>query len=94
MRAALYARVSTDKQAEKYGIPSQIDGLKKRSLERGWTQVIDGDKDAFIDDGYSGVERTLIDQPLTGYVRLLGKEDWTLFWSMILTGSPGNSFTR
>ncbi len=30
MRAALYARVSTDKQAEKYGIPSQIEALEKR----------------------------------------------------------------
>ncbi len=29
MRAALYARVSTDKQAEKYGIPSQIEALRK-----------------------------------------------------------------
>ena len=29
MRAALYARVSTDKQVEKYGIPSQIEALKK-----------------------------------------------------------------
>ena len=56
MRAALYARVSTDKQAEKYGIPSQIEALKKRSLERGWTPVTDGGKDAFIDDGYSGAD--------------------------------------
>ncbi len=56
MRTALYARVSTDKQAEKYGIPSQIEALKKRSLERGGTIVLDGDKDAFVDDGYSGAE--------------------------------------
>jgi DNA invertase Pin-like site-specific DNA recombinase len=27
MRVAFYARVSTDKQAEKYGIPSQIEAL-------------------------------------------------------------------
>jgi DNA invertase Pin-like site-specific DNA recombinase len=56
MRAALYARVSTDKQTEKYGISSQIEALRKRCLERGWTLVLDGDKDAFIDDGYSGAE--------------------------------------
>ena len=56
MRAALYARVSTDKQAEKYGIPSQIEALRKRCLERAWTLVLDGDKDAFVDDGYSGAE--------------------------------------
>jgi len=52
MRVALYARVSTDKQAEKYGIPSQVEALKKRSLEKGWIQVSDVDKDAFVDDGY------------------------------------------
>ena len=73
MRAAHYARVSTDRQAEKYGIPSQLEALKKRSLERGWTPVIDGDKDAFIDDGYAA--QTLTDQPLTDYVRLPGKEE-------------------
>jgi len=56
MRAALYARVSTDKQAEKYGIPSQCEALKKRCLEKGWAPVLDGDKDAFIYDGYSGAE--------------------------------------
>jgi len=53
MRIAFYARVSTDKQAEKYGIPSQIEAFRKRCLERGGTPVLDGDKDAFIDDGYS-----------------------------------------
>lgn len=56
MKAALYARVSTDKQAEKYGISSQIEGLKERCLERGWFTVPDGDKEAFTDDGYSGSE--------------------------------------
>jgi len=56
MRVALYARVSTDKQAEKFGIPSQIEALRKRSLERDWTPVLDGEKDTFVDDGYSGAE--------------------------------------
>ncbi len=56
MRAGLYARVSTDQQAEKYGIPSQIEELKKRCLEKGWTPVLDRDTDAFIDDGYSGAD--------------------------------------
>jgi len=60
MRVAFYARVSTDKQAEKYGIPSQIEALRKRCLERGWTPVLDGDKDAVIEDGYSGPE---LDRP-------------------------------
>jgi len=71
MGVALYARVSTDKQAEKYGIPSQIEALKKRSLERGWTQVIDGDKDAFIDDGYSGAD---LDRPALNRLRQAARE--------------------
>jgi len=66
MRAALYARVSTDKQAEKYGIPSQIEALRKRSLEKGWTPALDGDRDAFIDDGYSGAE---LDRPALNRMR-------------------------
>jgi site-specific DNA recombinase len=56
MRAALYARVSTDKQAEKYGIPSQVEALRNRCLERGWSALPDADKEAFVDDGYSGSE--------------------------------------
>jgi len=71
MRAAFYARVSTDKQAEKYGIPSQIEALRKRSLEKGWTLVLDGDKDAFIDDGYSGAE---LDRPALNRLRQAARE--------------------
>ena len=71
MRAALYARVSTDKQAEKYGIPSQIEALRKRCLERDWTMVLDGDKDAFIDDGYSGAE---LDRPALNRLRQAARE--------------------
>ncbi len=71
MRAALYARVSTDKQAEKYGIPSQIEALKKRCLEKDWAHVLDGDKDAFIDDGYSGAE---LDRPALNRLRQAARE--------------------
>src|SRR4030043_2026698 len=71
MRVAFYARVSTDKQAEKYGTPSQIEAFRKRSLERGWTPVLDGDEDAFIDDGYSGAE---LDRPALNRLRQAGKE--------------------
>jgi site-specific DNA recombinase len=56
MRTSLYARVSTDKQAEKYGIPSQIEALRKRCLERGWNAVPDIDSEAFVDDGFTGSE--------------------------------------
>ena len=71
MRAELYARASTDKQAEKYGIPSQIEALRKRCLKRGWTLVLDGDKDAFIDDGYSGAE---LDRPALNRLRQAARE--------------------
>jgi site-specific DNA recombinase len=71
MRVAFYARVSTDKQAEKYGTPSQIEAFRKRSLERGWTPVLDGDEDAFIDDGYSGAE---LDRPALNRLRQAVKE--------------------
>ncbi len=71
MRGALYARVSTDKQTEKYGIPSQVEALKKRCLEKGWPPVLDGDKDAFIDDGYSGAE---LDRPALNRLRQATRE--------------------
>jgi site-specific DNA recombinase len=73
MRAALYTRVSTDRQAEKYGISSQIEALRKRCLEKSWTLVLDGDKDAFIDDGYSGAE---LDRPALNRLRQAVKEGW------------------
>lgn len=71
MRIATYARVSTEKQVEKYGIPSQIEDLKKRCLEKSGTPVLDGDKDAFIDDGYSGAE---LDRPALNRLRQAVKE--------------------
>ncbi len=51
MRAASYARVSTEAQAEKYGISSQVEALKRRCLDRGYAVVPDGDRESFIDDG-------------------------------------------
>ncbi|MBW2610653.1 MAG: recombinase family protein, partial [Deltaproteobacteria bacterium] len=66
MRVAIYARVSTDKQAEKYGISSQLETLRKRNNEKGWTLVFDGGKDAFIDNGYSGAD---LDRPALNRLR-------------------------
>lgn len=71
MKPGLYGRVSTDKQVEKYGLPSQLEALKKRCLEKGWTPVSDGDKDAFIDDGYSGSE---LDRPALNRLRQAVRE--------------------
>lgn len=73
MRVALYARVSTDKQTEKYGIPSQIEALRKISLEKGWSPVLDEDRDTFIDDGYSGAE---LDRPALNRLRQAVREGY------------------
>ena len=74
MKAARYARVSTDKQAEKYGLPSQIEALRKRCLDKNWTPVLDGDRDTFVDDGYSGAE---LDRPALNRLRQAAREDQT-----------------
>ena len=52
--AGLYERVSTEAQAERYGLGAQDWALKKRAEERGYTIVPDSEGDAFVDDGYSG----------------------------------------
>ncbi len=66
MRTGIYARVSTDKQAEKYGISSQIEALKKKCIERGWSSISDEGREAFVDDGYSGSE---LDRPALNRLR-------------------------
>lgn len=53
-KAAFYERVSTEAQAERYGLGAQDWGLKKRAEDKGYDLVPDGEKRAFVDDGYSG----------------------------------------
>jgi site-specific DNA recombinase len=53
MRAAVYARVSTDEQAEKYGLTSQVHDLRALATRKTYT-VPDGAE--FLDDGYSGAD--------------------------------------
>ena len=50
-RCALYARVSTDEQAERYGLAAQLHELRAGAAGRGYT-VPNGAE--FADDGYSG----------------------------------------
>ena len=53
-RVLLYTRVSTERQAEKYGLDAQLAGLHKRAADLGYELVCDGEQSAFVDDGYSG----------------------------------------
>ncbi|MBI2958464.1 MAG: recombinase family protein [Chloroflexi bacterium] len=52
--AALYERVSTEAQVEKYGLGAQDWALKKRAEEKRYVPVPDGAKEAFVDDRFSG----------------------------------------
>jgi site-specific DNA recombinase len=51
MRAAVYARVSTTRQAQAQGIEQQLDRLRAAVKERGWEL---DDQHVYRDDGYSG----------------------------------------
>src|SRR5437763_12957964 len=51
MRAAVYARVSTTRQAQTQGIEQQLDRLRTAVFERGWEL---DDQHVYRDDGYSG----------------------------------------
>ena len=53
-RAALYEWVSTDVQVEKYGLGAQDWALTKRAKDKDYHLILDGDREAFVDDGYSG----------------------------------------
>src|SRR6516162_3282519 len=51
LRAAFYARVSTDRQAQQATIASQVSALQRRIVDDGLTVEPEL---GFIDDGYSG----------------------------------------
>src|ERR671932_2458238 len=51
MRIGLYARVSTQRQAQADGMAQQLDRLQAHALRQGWTVRAE---DVFRDDGYSG----------------------------------------
>lgn len=68
MRAAIYARVSTDDQArEGFSIPAQLKRLQAYCKAKGWEVISE-----YIDDGYSGRD---INRP--AYQRMLSeRERW------------------
>ena len=53
-RAILYDRVSTDQQAERYGLDAQRTLLRQRAAQRGYRVVQDGAADVFADDESGG----------------------------------------
>lgn len=57
VRAALYARVSTEEQAARYGLASQLTELRALAANRGYTIPEGGE---FVDDGCSGAD---LDRP-------------------------------
>ena len=61
MKAALYTRVSTEEQANKYGLASQLSELRVHATKRGYAIPEGGE---FVDDGYSGadLERPALDR--------------------------------
>ncbi len=63
IRAALYARVSTDEQAERYGLSSQITELQGLAASKAYT-IPDGGE--YVDDGYSGAD---MDRPALNRLR-------------------------
>ena len=67
-RAALYARVSTEKQEREETVASQVDLLQQTAKARGY-EVLPGN--LFIDDGVSG---TRLDRPALERLRDLAAE--------------------
>ena len=61
MRVALYARVSTTRQAQAQGIEQQLDRLRAAVSERGWEL---DDRHVYRDDG--GADGGQVDGPAAG----------------------------
>jgi len=53
MRVAIYARVSTQRQAQTQTIEQQVERLRAYVQQQGWTLR---EEQIFLDDGYSGAE--------------------------------------
>lgn len=51
MRAAIYARVSTSRQARDQSIEQQVERLKSHTQQEGWTLE---EERVYLDEGYSG----------------------------------------
>ena len=56
MRIGIYARVSTQRQAQAAGLAQQLERLQAHALQQGWSVAVE---DIFRDDGYSGARLKL-----------------------------------
>jgi site-specific DNA recombinase len=68
IRCALYARVSTEEQAEKFGLAAQITELREIARRKGYQFRPECE---FIDDGYSGGD---LDRPALTRLRELARQ--------------------
>ena len=86
IRVGLYARVSTDEQAAKYGLAAQVHEFRDLAEQRGYSVI-----EEYLDDGYSGAElsgrRSVASGTPSGPVRSNGCS------STIPTDSPRSSRT-
>ena len=75
MRVAVYARVSTTRQAQAQGIEQQLDRLRAAVAERGWELE---DQHVYRDDGYSGARTA--GRGWTGCAIMRRWPSWTWSW--------------
>ena len=75
MRIAVYARVSTIRQAQAQGVEQQLDRLRGAVAERGWEL---DDQHVYRDDGYSGA--SLAGRGWTGCGTMRRWPIWTWSW--------------
>lgn len=66
MRVAIYLRVSTDDQADKYGLPAQLRACREYAATRGWSIIAE-----ISDEGVSGV---ILERPGLDRVRNMARE--------------------
>ena len=89
MRVAVYARVSTTRQAQAQTIDQQLDRLREAVAGRGWELE---EQHVYRDDGYSGA--SLADRGWTGCGTMRRWLIWTWRWSLRLIGWRAIMSTR
>src|SRR4051794_17055965 len=80
MRIGLYARVSTQRQAQADGLTQPLDRLHAHALRQGWTVQAEH---AFRDDGYSGASGR------GAWIRGAGAMPPTPFWAHAMRADSG-----